>query len=132
MAFGFQEAQGAPSINTSRRDTGWVSAPQQDYQSQIMRLKNPIVQAPSWQPAFQFSVPPFAYKIRGNWTAPDVPVFVGGGGPSAYPFPTEAPEIQYRNKSWDALISRAANPIPVPTQPAYQLSAPSVTVNISS
>ena len=128
MPIGFLEASGAPAVQTTRRDTGWTGNPVQDQQSQVMRMKVPVAPIPTWQPAYQFSVPAFAYKIRGNWTAPDVPTCPG----PTYPWPTEAPEIQYRNKSYSALIRNAAQPIRVPPQPGYVLSAPDVVVMITT
>lgn len=124
----------APSVQTVRHDVGWISAHTQDVQSAIMRSKKVAQLQAVVQPAYQFSVPPFAYKIRGNWTARDVPTSpidpINGVNP--YPYPVEAPEISYRNKTFNTLIARAANPIQPIRYSQGQLSAPSVQVSISS
>jgi hypothetical protein len=118
---------GAPAVQTVRHDVGWNEAQTQQIQDALFRSKRVAQAIPVTQPAFQFSVPSFAYKLRGNWTAPDVPT-----APISYPYPVEAPTIQYRNKSWDYLIAQAANPVQPVVYRSMQLSAPSITVSISS
>jgi hypothetical protein len=110
----------APDVMTSAYQQPSTTDPHTDAVAATLRSKTVVQEIPVYQPAFQFSVPSNVYN-RG-WIASDVPTVPG----PTYPYPVQAPPIQYKAKSYSTLIQKAANPSLIVNREPIQLSAPSI------
>lgn len=112
---------GAPSVITNSFQRSYESAPLNDAQAKVFRSVQTLQSVPIYGQAYKFSVPGNEYN-RG-WLSGDVPPVPG---PTYVSPPVSAPEIQYINKSYNRLVTRASQATGSSNRQSVQLTAPPI------